>query len=367
MYIGDKMAEFYGSSANDTHTGTDGDDVIFGGGGNDNLNGAGGNDQIYGGDGSDTLHGGDGDDILVGDTMNPGSKEVGHNIMYGGAGNDTFYTGVLGDSMYGEEGDDTFIVQGTSGAAVFDGGSGFNTILLQDFNGFNPAGATRVVLYIDSIKDIDQIANASGRGADIVNLSGDLDLSETTLINITQIRGGDEADNIKGNIIIDSETQTARGVIIQGLGGDDTITGSRLDDTLSGDEGNDVLSGGAGNDFLSGGNGQDILIGGLGVDRLDGGAGNDRLAGQGGNDQLTGGAGADLFYFNLNGGQDTITDFQNGIDKIVIGSDIASVNLFEFQGSAALELTSGSASSATYVRLLGVPVSQIDGSDFIFA
>jgi Ca2+-binding RTX toxin-like protein len=269
--------------------------------------------------------------------------------------------------MYGEDNDDSFIVQGTSGAALFDGGSGFDSILIQDFNGYNPAGATRVTLYVDSINSIEQIANGSGRAADIVNLSGDLNLSGTTLINITQIRGGNDADNITGNIILDSATQTYRGAIIQGLGGNDSITGSQLNDTLTGDDGNDTVSGGGGNDFVSGGLGQDILIGGAGVDQLLGGAGNDTLAGQAGNDQLTGDAGADLFYFNLGGGQDTITDFQNGTDKIGIGADIASVNVFDFQGSAALELTSGSTATATYVRLLGVSVSQIDGSDFVFA
>ncbi|MBB4000157.1 calcium-binding protein [Aureimonas pseudogalii] len=360
------MAKFFGSTANDTYVGTTTSDAIFGSGGNDNLDGAGGNDQIYGGDGNDTLYGGSGDDILAGDTLSPSSPEVGSNIVYGGDGNDQIYTGVLGDTMYGENGDDTFIVQGTSGAAIFDGGSGFDSILIQDFNGFNPASSGRAVLYVDSINSIEQIANVSGRGADIINLSGDLNLSGTTLINITQIRGGNDADNITGNIILDSSTRTYRGAIIQGFGGNDTITGSQLNDTLTGDDGNDTVSGGAGDDFVSGGNGQDILIGGLGVDQLFGGAGNDTLAGQGGNDQLTGDAGADLFYFNLSGGQDTITDFQNGIDKIGVGGDITSIKVFEFQGSAALELTSGSTATATYVRLLGVSVSQIDGSDFVF-
>lgn len=60
---------------------------------------------------------------------------------------------------------------------------------------------------------------------------------------------------------------TATGpALIQGLGGNDSITGSRY---------NDSLNGGTGNDTLRGGAGRDVLAGGLGTDRMQGGADND--------------------------------------------------------------------------------------------
>ena len=49
---------------------------------------------------------------------------------------------------------------------------------------------------------------------------------------------------------------------------------------------------------------------------LDGGAGNDTLYDSAGDDTLTGGAGADIFIFGFLTGQDIITDFEDGIDKI---------------------------------------------------
>ena len=57
-----------------------------------------------------------------------------------------------------------------------------------------------------------------------------------------------------------------------------------------------------------------------GDDILTGNNGNDRLFGMGGNDTMTGGAGNDRFIFvaSFNNGTDTITDFQDGVDKIVL-------------------------------------------------
>ena len=74
--------------------------------------------------------------------------------------------------------------------------------------------------------------------------------------------------------------------------------GAVLDDTLTGGAGGDVLSGGAGQDQLDGGAGADILMDGTG------------------NDSLSGGAGADIFVLTGDGAEDTILDFQAGIDRI---------------------------------------------------
>ena len=79
------------------------------------------------------------------------------------------------------------------------------------------------------------------------------------------------------------------------------------DDKLIGGAGNDWLEGGAGDDLLQGGGGNDTLIGGTGIDLLDGGGGNDRLSG---------GQGTDVFIFAPWSGDDLITDFRVGEDKI---------------------------------------------------
>ncbi|WP_414653289.1 calcium-binding protein [Geminicoccus sp.] len=89
------------------------------------------------------------------------------------------------------------------------------------------------------------------------------------------------------------------------------------DDVVDGGAGNDELDGKDGADQLLGGEGDDKLTGGAGDDILDGGAGADQINGQAGNDTLTGGAGEDLFIIlRTEGDQDTITDFEVGIDTI---------------------------------------------------
>ncbi|MEM1281819.1 MAG: hypothetical protein AAGG53_17815, partial [Cyanobacteria bacterium P01_H01_bin.152] len=72
---------------------------------------------------------------------------------------------------------------------------------------------------------------------------------------------------------------------------------------------------------LIGTDGDDILTGGANDDVLDGGLGSDTY---------TGGAGADEFVFGLGQGIDVITDFEVGIDTIVLGGvTSAGVRLLE--------------------------------------
>ncbi|WP_369177406.1 hypothetical protein [Candidatus Thiodubiliella endoseptemdiera] len=65
-----------------------------------------------------------------------------------------------------------------------------------------------------------------------------------------------------------------------------------------------------GDDTLTGSTFKDVLVGGLG---------NDTLTGNGGSDTLTGNGGSDVFdYNNTTDGNDTITDFTKGTDKLDI-------------------------------------------------
>lgn len=83
-----------------------------------------------------------------------------------------------------------------------------------------------------------------------------------------------------------------------------------------------------------------------GADALAGGAAADYLVGGAGNDTLTGNGGADRFVFNAalgSGNVDTITDFGNGADKLVLASDV-------FAGlvaGGAVHLEFGGANAAT--------------------
>jgi len=67
---------------------------------------------------------------------------------------------------------------------------------------------------------------------------------------------------------------------------------------------------------IVGTNGNDSLVGTSSADTIEGLAGNDTLVGLGSSDTLVGGTGADVFVMEAGGGNDTVTDFEDGVDKI---------------------------------------------------
>ena len=155
---------------------------------------------------------------------------------------------------------------------------------------------------------------------------------------------------------------------IRGGGGSDILSGGDGDDTIDGGEGHDFILGGAGDDTLSGGAGADVLLGGAGADTLDGGADDDRLNGGTGDDALTGGTGDDTFVFDLNNGDDTITDFTTGDDRIDLRE------FTEISGFADLTITTdgddvvinlGDHGGGT-IRLQDVSASDLSADDFVF-
>ncbi len=149
----------------------------------------------------------------------------------------------------------------------------------------------------------------------------------------------------------------------------DQISGRNGVDYVDGFGGNDLLKGKGGNDKLFGGKGKDKLFGGDGKDKLYGGKGNDKLYGGKGNDKLTGGAGKDVFVFAKKEGKDTITDFQNGKDKI-------DLKAFNFNNKAAAlaefyEIGSGSNDKmgfkykGTEIIIKGIDMGDLSGADII--
>lgn len=138
------------------------------------------------------------------------------------------------------------------------------------------------------------------------------------------------------------------------LAGSDTITMSAYADWMNGQGGNDAMRGLGGND---------TLLGGIGADTINGNAGRDQLFGGRGNDILTGSLDADRFVFAKGDGADRITDFRNGSDKIVFSSGADRYGDLSIRALGSDTMIRYGADS---VLLKGVPVSQIDASDFIF-
>ena len=98
------MADYTGTTGNDSHTGDGTSETIRGDDGDDILNGAGDVDYITGGAGADDISGGDGDDIIKGDSAD--------NALIGNSGGDTLIGGAGDDTLTGGAGDD--VLQGHS-------------------------------------------------------------------------------------------------------------------------------------------------------------------------------------------------------------------------------------------------------------
>ena len=141
------------------------------------------------------------------------------------------------------------------------------------------------------------------------------------------------ADNSLAEILFTSDISL--GATINGLGGNDRITGTRNADTLDGGTGDDELFGGLGNDTLNGGDQNDKLQGGGGDDLLNGGNGDDTLEGGTGTNTLIGGAGSDTFFIKARAGAHTITDF--GASDALDVSEFSQADLETFYASRVFD------------------------------
>jgi Ca2+-binding RTX toxin-like protein len=185
---------------------------------------------------------------------------------------------------------------------------------------------------------------------DALKVVGDASIGTDTLIGFESVRGTNFADTFDATGYNGASADIPNGTDFnefEGLGGNDTITGSgntRISyvsasggvtvdltaGTASGDPsvGTDTITGGVTrvrgsnfNDTISGDANPNILEGQGGNDVIDGRGGNDTLIGGTGADMLTGGTGNDTFVFNSAPQvQSTITDFVEGQDFLQISA-----------------------------------------------
>ena len=407
-----------GGGGNDTLTGNDLDNELTGNGGNDTLHGNRGNDTLRGGAGNDTLNGGDGNDTLDGgagaDVINGGAGMDRVSYLSASAGvvasliNTSLNTGDaqgdvynsieslegsnFNDTLYGDDSSNTLI--GGAGTDSLHGGAGNDSLAGGAGADFLDGG--------DGIDRANYYSSAMGLKIDLSNTSNSTgDAQGDTYNSIELIFGTQFSDEIIGD------------------GGKNSLYGWEGDDIIRGGAGGDKLSGGLGADHLDGGEGFDsasyvnsetgvtinmldpsagtgeaagdtfinieLIFGSRfaddvtgdnadnwlytlgGNDVLRGLEGADALSGGAGDDQLYGGSGADRFIFDPGEiGNDTIWDFENGIDVLRLSA-------FSFaDAQAVLELASYDGTSTnltlgagTSVTLYGFDISLFDSSDFI--
>jgi len=240
----------------------------------------------------------------------PGSPSGG-NVINGPNGDDTIVGTVAGDSIFGLGGND--LIFGRGGADYINGNTANDTI----YGG------------------IDNDTLFGGKGFDLIF--------------------GDRAnDTIYGNRGNDS---------ISGDEGNDLLYGGKADDVMLGGAGDDVLIGDQGNDTLCGGEGNNTLIGGSGDDVLFGGTSDDLLFGGMGSDTLVGDTGRNGFALAAGGGIDTIFNFTQGVDTIVLvgGLDFNQLSLTETNGSTAIGIAG---SNEILARVVGVQPTELSASSF---
>ena len=151
--------------------------------------------------------------------------------------------------------------------------------------------------------------------------------------------------------------------------GDDVIAGGEDNDEVFGEAGNDRLFGGIDDDLVVGGAGNNVIWGNDGDDRLLGGSDSDALIGGEGQDRMFGGGGADAFIYDDNSGRDIIADFEVGVDKLVMPTQINGLRLTPEE---VIERTGTNADGYAVVNLggntvtlLGVTVDELSPDDIV--
>ncbi len=207
---------------------------------------------------------------------------------------------------------------------------------------------------------------------------GDRIINDGSIIGAVEL--GDGADryfgsegSLEGTLSLGSGNDTAQlgtgDDIVMAGAGRDIVSGGDGADEIVGGGGDDVIFGEAGDDRLIGGGGDDRLVGNEGNDWLLGGAGDDRIGGWAGNDVLVGGSGADVFVFGTGSGDDTIRDFEIGVDQIDL-SDLATnygavlAAASEVGGSVVIDMTALGGSGT--LRIVDVLEADLSAGDFLF-
>jgi Ca2+-binding RTX toxin-like protein len=209
---------------------------------------------------------------------------------------------------------------------------------------------TQVVLKNLNIEDLENLADVGN-----MIFEGESGIQDLSLDVFNAFEARNRVFNRDAVTFLNDQDNRTQGFnhsddVINGLGGEDTLSGLSGDDILRGGDSNDRLLGGDGDDFLAGDAGDDFLNGGLG------------------NYTLVGGIGMDTFVLQRNGGNDLITDFTDGIDKIGLANGLTFNRLAITQGTGTdlgdtlIRLRSNGEVLATVV---GVQATVFSAADFM--
>ena len=269
--------------------------------------------SAVGGDGDDYVLAGGGDDVFF-------KNNSGEDEFYAGIGNDQviYYTSTQSGSLvaYGEGGEDFLSVQGSNLLDTISVTSDGSTQITMTVN-----GVTSTYFDFETFRVWDY-PSSSENGLH-VTLSGDF--SQSLLgIDYSRIVGSG------GEVYLDASGVTSQTGFTTGFSSSAVIS-----DTLIGGAGNDRLDGGFGNDFLTGNDGNDLFVFGRQFD-------------------------------SSNFGDDTVTDFDDGVDMIDLSENTA-INTYDQltinQDGTDAVINDMNGNSIT---LIGVDKSLLSSDDFLF-
>ncbi len=395
----------YGDSDDNEIDGNRANNLMYGFEGDDTLRGEQGGDWIFGGEGADTLEGGEGDDVL-----------------FGGEGNDTLDGGAGEDTLIGGEGDDTLTGGAGADTFVFGEDSGNDTITdfsLTDGDKIDLATLSQTVTWeqlqskittITDPNDSDVVTGVqidlSDWGGGTIELTGITSVSDLTedMFVLDRIVGSDGSDGVlQGGTSDDTMTggTGANTFVFNAESGSDTITdfstteGDKIDltafstsitwaqlqaamtqvddDTTTTEVDEtatviDLSSFGGGQITLQGVTMTDLTADMFVLDDFAGTDGDDTFVSRTTDDTMTGGDGADTFVFEPDHGDDTITDFVTGTDKIDLSAftGIASAGDFYCRQSGDDVLVYLQHQGGGTIRIEGVSLSDLSADDFVF-
>jgi Ca2+-binding RTX toxin-like protein len=335
------------------------------------IDGGAGNDTINGGDGAEALLGGDGDDAIDGN----GGADAG--LL--GPGDDSFRwdPGDGSDVVEGQDGADTLLFNGAGAAENFDVSANGERVrffrdvanITMDLNDMERidvqalGGADNAVLNNTTGTDLKTVAldleaaiggGAGDGAADSVTVNGTNGPDD---IQITAIGSVVEVNGAPAEVQIDHSEAANDKLIVNGLGGADTITAgpglaALIQLVINGGTDADILTGGDGNDRIAGQQQNDSMFGGGGNDTLvwDPGDANDLVEGQAGNDtmEFNGAGGNEAFEASAVAGR---LRFTRNVGNIVM--DVGTTE--------RVDLTAlGGADTAVFNDLSGTAVAKAD-------
>ena len=267
-------------------------------------------------------------DIFVRDTLTNTTTRVSVDSAGNQRNIDSYSPSISADGRF---------VAFTSGASNFDLGTDTSDIFVRD----------RLTNTTTNVS-VDSAGNRGDGDSPSISADGRFVAFESNSSNLVP------GDNNNSNDIFVVETSSTPKVI-NGIPGNDNLTGTTGNDIINGAEGDDVLTGLRASDVLNGGDGNDFLYGGKGSDTLNGGLGNDALEGS---------AGKDVFVLGAGLGVDTISDFGNRQDTIQLinGLTFGLLSISPGTNGTLIRLAS---SGEVLASLTGVDPYFIGSEDFI--